>query len=302
EQSHIDAKLPLSAEESWLKTGPEMAELFRDIPEAIQNTNTIAEQCNVDLELGKFTFPPFSVPAGKTTFTFLEELTTHGLQKRYSTPPAIVLDRTKQELEVIRRLGFAEYFLVVWDLLQYARRQHIGWVGRGSAACSLVSYALEITNVDPIRYNLFFERFLNPERKSPPDIDLDFGWKQRDTILAYVYERYGHDRVAMICTYVTFTARLAVREIGKALGIAEDEITSVSSRIPYGAGVQALLQDKTQFPETRDLPLDQEPYRTILKLAIHIDGFPRHLSIHAGGIVIAPYPITEMVPLERATK
>src|SRR5262249_15001041 len=123
EQSHIDAKLPLSAEESWLKTEQEMAELFRDIPDAIANTNKIAEQCNVDLELGKFTFPPFPVPQGKTTFTFLEELTSTGLQRRYGTPPALVLERTKQELEVIRRLGFSEYFLVVWDLLQYARRQ-----------------------------------------------------------------------------------------------------------------------------------------------------------------------------------
>ncbi|HEY4490656.1 MAG TPA: hypothetical protein VI958_01605, partial [Acidobacteriota bacterium] len=141
-----------------------------------------------------------------------------------------------------------------------------------------------------------------PGRKSPPDIDLDFGWKQRDEVLAYVYERYGHDRVAMICTYVTFTARLAVREIGKALGLPEEEITAVSSRIPWGADAKALLEDKTQFPETRDLPLEQEPFPMILKLAAHINGFPRHLSVHAGGIVICPYPITQMIPLERATK
>lgn len=302
EQSHIHARLPLAAEESWLKTEAEMTELFGDIPEAIQNTEKIASQCNVDLPIGKFTFPPFPLPEGETACSFLERLSREGLKRRYGEPSVVVLDRLEQELAVIRRLGFAEYFLVVWDILQYAQRKNIAWVGRGSAACSLVSYALRITNVDPIRYDLFFERFLNPERKSPPDIDLDFGWKQRDEILEYVYNRYGHDRVAMICTYVTFTARLAVREIGKAMGLPEDEITAVSSRIPYGADAKALLEDHTKYPETRDLDLTQEPYPLILKLAAHINGFPRHLSIHPGGIVIAPYPITQMVPLERATK
>lgn len=300
-QSHIHARLPFCNEESWLKTSTQMEQLFQDIPEAIRNTERIAEQCNLELEIGKYTFPEFAVENG-----FLEKLCEEGLRQRYCAAehgvPDIARNRLRQEMEVIHRLGFVEYFLVVWDILRYARERHISWVGRGSAACSIVSYALGITNVDPIRYDLFFERFLNPGRTSPPDIDLDFGWKQRDEILAYVYDRYGHDRVAMICTYVTFTSRLAVREIGKALGLPEDEITAVSSRIPYGANAADLLADKTQFPQTRELPLDQEPYPLILKLAKHIHGFPRHLSIHPGGIVIAPYPITEMVPLEMATK
>lgn len=300
-QSHIHARLPFCGEESWLKTCAQMEQLFQDIPEAIRNTERIAEQCNLELEIGKYTFPEFVVENG-----FLEKLCEEGLRQRYCAAehgvPDVARNRLRQEMEVIHRLGFVEYFLVVWDILRYARERHISWVGRGSAACSIVSYALGITNVDPIRYDLFFERFLNPGRTSPPDIDLDFGWKQRDEILAYVYDRYGHDRVAMICTYVTFTSRLAVREIGKALGLPEDEITAVSSRIPYGANAADLLADKTQFPETRELPLEQEPYPLILKLAKHIHGFPRHLSIHPGGIVIAPYPITEMVPLEMATK
>ncbi len=301
-QSHVQARLPVSAEECRLKTTQEMETLFHDLPEAISNSVVIADQCNVDLEIGKYTFPDFPVSAGNTEWSFFEHLCREGLRHRYGDSNAGAAKRLEHEMEIIRHLGFAAYFLVVWDILQYARGRNISWVGRGSAACSIVSYALGITNVDPIRYDLYFERFLNVGRKSPPDIDVDFGWKQRDEMLAYVYRRYGHDRVAMICTYVTFTARLAVREIGKALGLPEEEITAVSSRIPYGADAEAILQDKTQFPETRELPVDQEPYCTILKLAAHIHGHPRHLSIHPGGIVIAPYPITEMVPLEMATK
>lgn len=302
-QSHVHATLPYHSQENWLKNSDQMEALFSDQPAAIRNTVKIAEQCNVELELGRFTFPESPLPKGETAWNFFEELCRDGLSKRYGGEHCVPAEqRLSRELEVIRSLGFVEYFLVVWDILRYAREKGIHWIGRGSAANSIVSYALGLTNVDPIRYNLFFERFLNPERKSPPDIDLDFGWKQRDEILDYVYNRYGHDRVAMICTYVTFTARLAVREIGKALGLPEEEITSVSSRIPYGADAKVLLEDPAQFPETRELPLDQEPYQTILKLAAHIDGFPRHLSIHCGGIVIAPYPITQMVPLQRAAK
>ncbi|MGH9857139.1 MAG: DNA polymerase III subunit alpha, partial [Acidobacteriota bacterium] len=302
-QSHIHARLPLASPESWLKTEQEMEKLFQDIPEAIRNTEVIAEQCSVDLEIGKIAFPEFPVPTGEPSWNFFERLCHQGLKRRFGTASdGAPLERLHQEMQVIRQLGFVEYFLAVWDILRFATERRISWVGRGSVACSIVSYALGITNVDPIRYDLYFERFLNAGRKSPPDIDLDFGWKQRDEILAYVYERYGHDRVAMICTYVTFTARLAVREIGKALGLPDEEITAVSSSIPWGANAQAILDDKNQFPETRDLPLDQEPFPMILKLAAHINGFPRHLSIHAGGIVIAPYPITQMIPLERATK
>jgi DNA-directed DNA polymerase III PolC len=302
-QSHIHARLPLASPESWLKTEQEMEKLFQDIPEAVRNTEVIAEQCCVNLEIGKIAFPEFPVPGGEPSWNFFERLCVQGLKRRYgAASDHAPLERLRHEMQVIRQLGFVEYFLAVWDILRFAKERRISWVGRGSVACSIVSYALDITNVDPIRYDLYFERFLNAGRKSPPDIDLDFGWKQRDEILAYVYERYGHDRVAMICTYVTFTARLAVREIGKALGLPDEEITAVSSSIPWGANAQAILDDKSQFPETRDLPLDQEPFPMILKLAAHINGFPRHLSIHAGGIVIAPYPITQMIPLERATK
>jgi len=299
DQSHIHAKLNLSAEESWLKSEQEMKALFSDIPEAIQNTMRIAEQCNVELEIGKYTFPKFPV---EDSFLYLEHLCKEGLQKRYDNPSSQQIERLNWELSIIHDLNFCDYFLVVWDILQYAKKHKINWIGRGSAACSIVSYALGITNVDPIRYDLYFERFLNPGRQTAPDIDLDFGWKQRDEIVEYVYERYGRNHVAMISTYVTFTARLAVREIGKAFGIPENEITAISSSIPPAATANMILEDRSQFPETRDLPIDQEPYRTIFKLAAHINGHPRHMSLHAGGIVIAPCPITNLVPLERSTK
>lgn len=299
DQSHIHAKLNLSPEESWLKSEQEMEAIFSDIPEAIQNTTRIAEQCNVELEIGKYTFPKLPV---EDSFVYLEHLCKEGLKKRYGSASSQQLERLKWELSVIRDLNFCDYFLVVWDILQHAKKQNINWVGRGSAACSIVSYALGITSVDPIQYDLYFERFLNPGRQTAPDIDLDFGWRQRDEIVEYVYERYGRNHVAMISTYVTFTARLAVREIGKAFGIPEKEITAISSSIPPAANANMILEDRSQFPETRDLPIDQEPYRTIFKLAEHINGLPRHMSLHAGGIVIAPYPITNLVPLERSNK
>ncbi len=299
ELSHVHAQLNLSAEESWLKSENEMESLFSDIPEAIQNTFRIAEQCNVELEIGKYTFPRFPV---EDPYLYLVQLCKEGLQQRYGNPSLQQVERLNWEMSVIRDLNFSDYFLVVWDILQYAQKRNINWVGRGSAACSLVSYCLGITNVDPIRYDLYFERFLNPGRQSAPDIDLDFGWKQRDEIVEYVYERYGRNHVAMISTYVTFTARLAVREIGKAFGIPENEITAISSSIPPAANATSILEDRSIFPETRNLPIDHEPYRTIFKLASHINGHPRHMSLHAGGIVIAPYSITDLVPLERSTK
>jgi DNA-directed DNA polymerase III PolC len=174
-------------------------------------------------------------------------------------------------------------------------------IGRGSAACSLVSYCLGITHIDPLAHRLHFERFLNPERSSPPDIDLDFSWKDRDRVLDYVYEKYGPDRVAMICTHVTFAARSAVREIGKAHGLSEDELGRFTARIPH-YGTRSLDGLAEQVPECRGLPVGEEPYRTILALGNRVAGFPRHLSIHAGGIVISPGPITDWVPLERAAK
>jgi len=287
--------------DSWLAGPEEMARRFAGFPEALANTVHIAERCQVDFPIGKPIFPDFKLPTGETAYSALLKASFRGACRRYRPLSAGVLERLRAELEVIDRLGFSAYFLVVADIARFARRRRIPMVGRGSAANSIVSYALGITDVDPIRYNLFFERFLNPERNSPPDIDLDFSWRRRDEVLEYVYRTYGRDRVAMICTYVTFTARLAFREIAKAMGLPEREISRFTRILPYGA-ISHLDTLGRDWPECRALPLSEEPYRTILELAGRIARFPRHLSIHAGGIVVSPFPLTDLVPLERSTK
>jgi len=285
----------------WLASADEMARRLAEYPGALANTVQIARQCNCELPTGRVIFPAFSLPAGESAYSALLKASFRGACRRYRPMSSKVLERLKAELEVIDRLGFAPYFLLVADIARFARRRRIPMVGRGSAANSLVSYALGITDVDPIRYNLFFERFLNPQRNSPPDIDLDFSWRRRDEVLDYVYRTYGPDRVAMICTYVTFSARLAFREIARAMGLTPREITRFTRLLPHRAlaYIDSLEND---WPECRTLPLEEEPYRTILRLARRIAGFPRHLSIHAGGIVVSPFPLTELVPLERSAK
>ncbi|HUU27962.1 MAG TPA: DNA polymerase III subunit alpha [archaeon] len=285
----------------WLAGADEMARRFERFPDSIANTVRIAGRCNVELPTGGIVFPAFKLPKGESAYSALLKSSFRGACRRYRPLSAKVLERLKAELEVIDRLGFAPYFLVVADIARYARKKRIPMVGRGSAANSIVSYALGITDVDPIRYNLFFERFLNPERDSPPDIDLDFSWRRRDEVLDYVYRTYGADRVAMICTYVTFSTRLAFREIAKAMGLPEKEITRFTRLLPYRA-LSHLDSLQNDWPECRTLPLDKEPYRTILENAVRIKSFPRHLSIHAGGIVVSPFPLTDLVPLERSTK
>jgi len=288
--------------ESYLKPPEEIEYLYRKIPDLVRNTEIIAEQCEIDLELGKLKFPKYPLGRGVKSFDHLRNLSESGLRKRYSDNPSQdAWSRLHYELSVIERLGFTEYFLVVNDIKGKAVEWGMPYVGRGSAANSIVSYCLGFTEVDPIRHNLFFERFLNPHRKSPPDIDIDFSWKDRDRILNYVYDRYGHDRVAMICTTVTFAFRASVRETAKVMGLSEEEIGRVTKRIPHFADGD--FDDiRRNNPESIGLPTDIEPWKNIFKHAQSIIGFPRHLSIHPSGIVIAPVKITDYVPLQRASK
>lgn len=289
--------------DAWLAPADEMSRRLEAWPEAVTNTAKIAERCRCELPTGRTIFPSCSLPAGESAYSALLKRSFRGICRRYRPMRGEVLDRLKAELEVIERQGFSPYFLVVADIAAFARRRRIPMIGRGSAANSLVAYSLGITEVDPIRYNLFFQRFLNPERSSPPDIDLDFSWRRRDEVLEYVYRTHGEDRVAMICTYVTFSTRLAVREVGRAMGLPGREITRFTRLLPYRA-IQA--EDPAalarQWPECRDLPLDEEPWRTVLQTARRIAGFPRHISMHAGGIVVSPFPLTELVPMERSAK
>jgi DNA-directed DNA polymerase III PolC len=284
-----------------LKSPGEMRKLFSHHPEALANTLRIAGECGARLDLGRRHFPSLSLDRGETPFSALWKESFEGLKRRYRPLTKKAVERLRHELEVIEERGFSPYFLIVNDIGRQARRWGMRTVGRGSAACSIVSYCLGITHVDPLALHLHFERFLNPERSSPPDIDLDFSWKDRDRILKYVYEKYGEDRVAMISTHVTFAARSAVREIGKAYGLSGSELRQFTRRIPrYGA--RSLTDLSEEVPECRDLPVDEEPYRTILALGERAAGVPRHLSVHAGGIVISPRPITDLLPLERAAK
>ncbi len=286
-------------EEFYLKTPAELNSVWKTLPEAMWNADFIASECNVDLEFGKYKFPSYNLPKDETPFSYLAKVAFRGLEERYKPIPEIAIKRLQYELEVIGELNFSDYFLIVWDILQEAKRRNMLTVGRGSAADSLVSYCLGITEVDPIKHNLYFERFLNKGRTNPPDIDIDFSWKERDEIIKYVFEKYGYNHVAMISTTVTFRARSAFREVAKTFGIAESEISKFSKFIPW-TSAKNLPELHKKFPEARSLDFKGEPWQTIIKLASRISGFPRHRSIHPGGIIITPQPITNYVALEYA--
>ena len=292
-----------ATERSYLRSPSEMEHLYEKMPEYYHASGEIARQCEVDLHLGELKFPHYpDLPEDEIPFDHLREISETGLNWRYGgNPPEDARSRLAYELGVIDRLGFTEYFLIVYDIKEQAVRWEMPFVGRGSAANSLVSYCLGFTEVDPIKHNLYFERFLNPYRKSPPDIDLDFSWKDRDKLLQFVYDRYGHNRVAMICTTVTFGPRAALRETAKVMGFSEAEIGRVTKRVPhFSHGDYDSIKETN--PESKDLPIHIEPWKSVFRIAEGIIGYPRHLSIHAGGIVISPGKMTDWVPMERARK
>jgi len=293
----------VTSPDAWLKPPAEMARLFDDIPAAVHNTLRIAEQCDVSLDLGRAKLPPFDLPAGETAAALLRRLSHEGMRRLYpGTARDAARVRLENELSVIHRLKLESYFLIVWDIVREAVARGIPTVGRGSAANSLVCRALNITEVDPIRYNLYFERFLSLERSDYPDIDIDFPWNRRDEILDYVFDTYGHEHVALISTHVHFRSRSLIREVGKALGIPVPEIDAFTKTLPHFSGMAELETVRETVPECRDLPMEDEPYRTIIALSRRIEGFPRHLSIHCGGIVISPFPITDFIPLQKTPK
>ncbi len=283
----------------YLKPPDDVAALYEGMEQAVLNAGTLANECGFKLERDEWHFPGYTPKTGVTPFEELFDRTYAGLRRRYSPLTQKAVQRLTFELEVIGNLGFVSYFLVVDDIRQWAAGRGYRTVGRGSAANSIVSFALGLTDVDPLEHNLYFERFLNPARESPPDIDLDFSWRRRDEVLEYVYERFGRDRVAMICSYVTFAARSAVREVCKALGIPDGEIKRITKLIPHlrtTAGISA------KHPECRDIDTEDELMQKVLRVTDGIAGFPRHLSVHPGGIVISPRPLTDLLPLEVATK
>jgi DNA polymerase III alpha subunit len=285
--------------EYYLKSSAEMHEIFKTLPEALRNTQWIAENCNVDLKFGVYKFPQYPLPATETSFSYLWKICFKGLEDRYKPISDKAIKRLQYELEVIDDLGFSDYFLIVWDIVREAHQRNMVTIGRGSAANSLVAYCLGLTQVDPIEHNLYFERFLNRGRTSPPDVDLDFSWKERDAIVKYVFEKYGYEKVAMISTTVTFRARSAFRETAKVFGIPDHEISKFSKFIPW-TSAKNLPDLASKFPESKQLKFDDENWRKIINIASKLASFPRHLSIHPGGIVITKGPITDYVAVEYA--
>ncbi len=287
--------------EAWFKPAAEMQKCFPDHPELLQATLEITDRCNLQLELGKLIFPEFPVPYGESAFSYLWKLSFEGARKRYKPLRPEVLARLTHELEVIEKLHLAPYFLLVWDIVEEARRRGIPAVARGSAASSIVTYCLGISRVCPLRWGLYFERFLNVQRGDCPDIDIDICGARRDELLDYVYERWGAEHVAMIGSFITMHARLAVREIAKVFGVPPGEVNRFTKRLPHRP-VREILQAIRGLPECRDLPVDDEPWKTILQVALRLDDAPRHLGIHPCGTVISARPLTRLTPLERATK
>jgi DNA-directed DNA polymerase III PolC len=287
--------------EQYLKSPAQMHDLFKTFSTALTNSEQIARRCNFEFELGKPVFPSIELPEGESSFSYLWKKCFKGATLRYRPLTQEVIKRLEYELKIIHDLGFSEYFLIVKEIVNFCRQENIPCVGRGSAADSLVSYVLGITQVDPLRHCLYFERFLNPERKDPPDIDLDLCWRNRDRILAFVYKKFGSDRVAMICTYNTFQNRSAIRDVAKTYGLPEDEIAKITKQLPYHP-IDQLESIINSLPELREIRYNLPVYEEIMRLAQRIADFPRHLSIHPGGVIIAPDRITYYTPLEVAGK
>lgn len=278
----------------------EMEEFFKDTTQAINNTIKIADQCNLELELGKLILPEFSTPDGLAAHQYLEKLCREGFKTRYPTPSLEIKERLEYELSVIEKAGFSGYFLIVQDFVNWAKNQGITvGPGRGSAAGSIVSYCINITDLDPIKYNLLFERFLNPERISPPDIDLDFADNRRDEVIDYVRQRYGEERVAQIITFGTMAARGSIRDAGRALKINYNECDKIAKLIPFGSNLEEAM---VKEPELKKMYEENPKVNELINIAKKLEGVARHASTHAAGIVITKEPLTEYLPLQRATK
>ncbi|MCG0239656.1 MAG: DNA polymerase III subunit alpha [Firmicutes bacterium] len=291
-------RLRFPTDQYYLKSGAEMAARFAELPEALAATAAIAERCEVELPLGRALLPAYPLPPGwSDPDAYLRHLCTEALPRRYPQGAGPeVRERLEHELSIIRSMGFAEYFLIVWDFVRAARERGIlVGPGRGSGAGSLVAYLLGITGVDPLAHGLLFERFLNPERVDLPDLDIDFDHERRDEVIAYVAEKYGRDRVAQIITFGTMAARAAVRDVGRALGLPPGEVDRVARAIPFGMDLATARQ---QVPELQQAAGRRE-LAELLDLAEALEGLPRHASTHAAGVVIAPGPLTDYVPLYR---
>ena len=284
----------------YCKSEEEMRKLFPYAQEAIDNTHKIAERCNVEIEFGVTKLPKYEVPEGFDSWTYLNHLCREGFKTRYPDDDGTLSRRLDYELGVIKTMGYVDYFLIVWDFINYARSQNIMvGPGRGSAAGSIVSYTLGITNIDPVRYNLLFERFLNPERVSMPDIDVDFCYERRQEVIDYVVRKYGKDQVVQIVTFGTLAAKGVVRDVGRVLDLPYAMCDSIAKMIPNDLGM-TLDKALTANPDLKKLYNEDEQVKYLIDMSKRLEGLPRHTSMHAAGVVIGSRSIDEVVPLSRA--
>ena len=292
-------RMKFETNDFYIKSPEEMKEFFKNIPEAIENTVKIARKCNVEFEFGHTILPNYDVPKEfETHFDYLKKLCDDGIIKRYGENPSKeILERADYELSVIKKMGYVDYFLIVWDYINYAKSQGIPvGPGRGSGAGSIVAYTIGITDIDPIKYNLIFERFLNPERISMPDFDVDFCYERRQEVIDYVSRKYGADHVSQIITFGTMSARMVIRDVGRALDLAYSETDKLAKMIPNELHItinKALEQNR----ELRDIYENDDRVKKLLDIAMALEGLPRQASTHACGIVITKEPVDTYVPL-----
>ncbi len=290
-------RLVYKGEQFFLKSPKQMYELFHNIPEALENTQSIADRCNVEFTFGELKLPKFKVAANTTAEDYLRELCYTGLNERYNTITKELTDRLDFELEVIIQMGFVDYFLITYDFIKFARDNSIPvGPGRGSAAGSIVAYTLHITDIDPIKYQLIFERFLNPDRISMPDIDIDFCYERRGEVITYVIEKYGVDRVAQIVTFGTMAAKAAIRDVGRALNMPYAQTDAIAKMVPNELRITIDKALETN-PELKAAYQKDTSIKYLIDTAKKLEGLPRHCSTHAAGVVISKEPITNYVPL-----
>lgn len=284
----------------FVKSPEEMARLFPYALQALDNTQRIADRCNVEIEFGVTKLPKYDVPEGETSWGYLNKLCFEGLEKHYGNPGQELVERLEYELNTIKNMGYVDYFLIVWDFIKYAKDNGIAvGPGRGSAAGSIVSYCLEITNIDPIRYQLLFERFLNPERVSMPDIDIDFCYERRQEVIDYVVRKYGKDRVVQIVTFGTLAARGVIRDVGRVMDLPYAFVDSISKMIPteLNITIDKALKMNSELRKTYE---NDEQVKYLIDMSKRLEGLPRHSSMHAAGVVISQLSADEYVPLSRA--
>ena len=294
-------RMRYEGQEYYIKSPEEMMQLFKYVPEAIENTQKIADRCDVTIEFGNTKLPHFEVPQGFTSLTYLKSLCDKGMAERYPDDDGSIRKRLEYELSVIERMGYVDYFLIVWDFINYARSKDIPvGPGRGSAAGSVVSYCLHITNIDPIRYQLLFERFLNPERVSMPDIDIDFCYERRQEVIDYVSKKYGKEKVVQIVTFGTLAAKGVIRDVGRVMDLPYAFCDNLAKMIPNELNItlKKALEMNHDLKKEYD---ENEQTHYLIDMCMRLEGLPRHTSMHAAGVVICPEAADEYVPLSRGS-